>query len=222
MLPTKTKLVHRTMAENAALELKRRIIEGEFPAGYQLRQDALAAELGISRIPLREAFIQLESEGLIRIDPHRGATVTSVSRVEIEELIDLRALLEVRILTLSVPRLTQRHFMKLEKIIDEYKSDEESGRYDRWGALNTEFHLTLLSGASRPKTLGIIAGLLSQTGRYLQLNPQLEFPSPKTTIIEHEELIRLCKKGEFIDACKLLERHIYELSDDIENLIAKK
>jgi DNA-binding GntR family transcriptional regulator len=152
------------MAENAALELKRRIIEGDFPAGLQLRQDALASELGISRIPLREAFIQLESEGLIRIDPHRGAKVTSVSRAEVEELIDLRALLEVRILPLSVPCLTHRHYQKLEKIIDEYHADDKSGRYDRWGALNTEFHLTLLSGAERPKTQGIIAGLLSQTG----------------------------------------------------------
>jgi DNA-binding GntR family transcriptional regulator len=219
MLPKKTKLVHRTMAENAALELKRRIIEGEFPADFQLRQDALASELGISRIPLREAFIQLESEGLIRIDPHRGATVTSVSLAEVEELIDLRALLEVRLLPLSIPRLSNQHYQKLEKVMEEYKSDEESGRYDRWGALNAEFHLTLLSGAERPKTQGIIAGLLSQTGRYLHLNPKVSPPSPKVNIIEHEELVRLCKKGEVVDACTFLERHIRELSNDIKNII---
>ena len=134
------------MDENAAQELKHRIIEGEFPAGYKLRQDALASELGISRIPQRKAFIQLESEGLIRFDPHRGATVTSVSRAEVEELIDLGALLEVRILPLSIPRLTLRHFLKLKMIIDDYNSDEEWGRNEHWGALNTEFHLVLLAG----------------------------------------------------------------------------
>jgi DNA-binding GntR family transcriptional regulator len=219
MLPKKTKLVHRTMAAHAAQELKRRIVDGEFPPGFQLRQDALAAELGISRIPLREAFIQLENEGLIRLDPHRGATVTSVSRAEVEELIDLRALLEVRILSLSIPRLTQHHYRKLEQVLEDYKSDDSAGRYDRWGALNSEFHLTLLSGAERPKTQGIIAGLLSQTGRYLQIDPKVSPPSPKVAIIEHEELVRLSKRGEIVDACKLLERHIRELSNDIENII---
>src|SRR5262245_49947763 len=79
-------LAHRTLAAATAEELRRRILTGSFPAGYQLRQDALASEFGISRIPLREALLQLEAEGLIKIIPHRGAVVSELSIAEIEEL----------------------------------------------------------------------------------------------------------------------------------------
>ena len=77
---------HRTMALAAADELRRRVLDGVYPGGHPLRQDALAAELGISRIPLREALVQLESEGLVKILPHRGAVVAEASADEIAEL----------------------------------------------------------------------------------------------------------------------------------------
>ena len=61
------------MALAAADELRRRILSGEFPEGFQLKQDALAENFGMSRIPIREALVLLESEGFVRILPHRGA-----------------------------------------------------------------------------------------------------------------------------------------------------
>ena len=78
-------LEHKTMAAAATAELRRRILEGTLPAGAQLRQSNLAEELGISRIPLREAFLQLEAEGLVRINAHRGAIVSTLTREEVDE-----------------------------------------------------------------------------------------------------------------------------------------
>ena len=80
-----------TRAVAAADELRRRILDGVYPGGMQLRQAVLAEEMGISRIPFREALIQLEAEGLVQIVAHKGAVVTGLSSADVEELVELRA-----------------------------------------------------------------------------------------------------------------------------------
>ena len=87
-------LERKTVAEAVAEKLRMRILSGALQEGAQLRQEVLAAELGVSRIPLREALRLLEGEGLVTIVPHRGAVVSVRSPDEIGELFDLRVLLE--------------------------------------------------------------------------------------------------------------------------------
>ncbi|HTN98462.1 MAG TPA: GntR family transcriptional regulator, partial [Nordella sp.] len=106
-------LHHRTIASAVVDALRRRILDGEFAAGAQLRQDSLAKEFGVSRIPIREALLQLDAEGLVKILPHRGAVVSELSVAEIKELFDLRALLEPRLLRLSAPHLTEKDYAEL-------------------------------------------------------------------------------------------------------------
>ena len=95
----------QTVTGAAVTELRRRILSGTVAAGEALRQDALAKEFGISRIPIREAFHQLAAEGLVTLHAHRGAVVTALSALEIAELFDLRALLEPDLIRRAVPQL---------------------------------------------------------------------------------------------------------------------
>src|SRR5918997_1165848 len=108
--PARKSLQHRTISAAVAEELRRRIVDGEFSAGFQLRQDALASEFGVSRIPVREALMQLEAEGLVKIHPHRGAIVSELSTEEVHELFELRALLEPRLLKASAKHLTEADY----------------------------------------------------------------------------------------------------------------
>src|SRR5260221_14622935 len=94
MLENGRMIVRKTAAEAVAEALRTRILSGELREGFQLRQEVLAAELGVSRIPLREAFRQLEGEGLVTIVPHHGTLVSVLSVEEIGELFDLRAMIE--------------------------------------------------------------------------------------------------------------------------------
>src|SRR4051794_17273624 len=96
--PAQKSLQHRTIASAVAGNLRERILDGDFKAGSPLRQDALASEFGVSRIPIREALMQLEAEGLVKIHPHRGAIISELSTEEVQELFALRALLEPRLL----------------------------------------------------------------------------------------------------------------------------
>src|SRR3954464_3473882 len=97
----------QTIASMTITALRERILRGDYPEGEPLRQDAIADELGVSRIPVREALRQLEAEGLVTFSPHRGAVVSSLSLDEIDELFDLRAQIECDLLAHAVPRMSK-------------------------------------------------------------------------------------------------------------------
>src|SRR5262245_8128035 len=89
-----TTTLSRTVAERVADALRTRILAGRYAPGAPLRQDAVAAELGVSRIPLREALNHLEAEGLVLGMAHRGFVVRGMSRQEADEVFALRLQLE--------------------------------------------------------------------------------------------------------------------------------
>ena len=199
---------HRTMALAAADEIRRRILSGEFAEGLQLKQDAMALQLGMSRIPIREALVQLESEGFVKILPHRGAQVSELSQSEIVELFHLRALLEPRLLRLSVPRLTAEDYAKLDEINAEYHREIRAMNPSRWGELNTRLHLTLMARAEQPRTLAIVTALLQNADRYTRMQLSLTGGNRARAEREHEAIVRLSRAGDVEAACELLTTHI--------------
>jgi DNA-binding GntR family transcriptional regulator len=198
---------HRTLAAAAAEELRRRILSGQYAGGTRLNQASLSREIGISRIPLREAFVQLDVEGLIKIVPHHGALVVELSVSEIEELFALRALLEPRLLLASAPKLEMKDFIALEKILTEYSSELRNNHVVRWGELNTALHSLLYKRADLPRTATIVGSLLRNTERHTCM--QLAFTDGlERAEAEHAKIVALCRKGAFDEACAVLEEHI--------------
>jgi DNA-binding GntR family transcriptional regulator len=210
------------MALAAADELRQRILSGEFPAGFQLKQDALAATFGISRIPIREALVQLESEGFVRILPHRGAQVSELSREEIAELFELRALLEPRLLRLSAPRLTPDDYAAIDAINAEYHAEIRALNPGRWGELNTRLHLQLVSRAEQPRTLAIVTALLQNTERYTRLQLSLTDRGRRRAEREHAAIVRLCRAGDAARASDLLTAHIRHAGTELIAFIAAR
>jgi DNA-binding GntR family transcriptional regulator len=107
----------QSLTSAVADKLRDQMIRGEIPEGAQLRQDAIATQYQLSRIPVREALRQLDAEGLIAIAPNRGALVPALSPDDIEELFSIRALLEPEVLNLSVLRLTEEDFSEAEAVL---------------------------------------------------------------------------------------------------------
>src|SRR5665213_669675 len=99
-------ITRQTVTHQATVALRERILRGVYADDTPLRQDALAAELGVSRIPIREALRQLEAEGLVVFNPHRGAVVSSLSVDEIDELFELRSQIESDLVRRAVSRTT--------------------------------------------------------------------------------------------------------------------
>lgn len=214
----KPPLVHRTLSSAIAEQLRQAILSGTFAAGAQLRQDALAAQYQVSRIPVREALFQLEAEGLVQIAPHKGAIVSTFSRAEVDDVFDLRVLLEPRLLRSSVPHLSDADFDDIARWDAAFAAAIAEQDMARWGELNARFHQALYRHAAQPRTLAIVQQLLQSSERYtrIQLNRAAALTRAER---EHRRLLQLCRAGQVDAACLHLATHIESVRKDLHRLI---
>ncbi|MCP8896874.1 GntR family transcriptional regulator [Shinella daejeonensis] len=201
-------LKHKTMAEAAASELRDRILGGTYPPGMRLRQDALAEEFGMSRIPVREALLCLESEGILSILPHRGAVVVELSIDEIEELFNLRLMLEPFLFLRSAPNLTAADFEKLEDNLETYTASMDSVNVATWNDLNTEFHMTIYRHARSPRILSTVQNLLAECDRHTRLQLTNITSDRNRAVKEHKAILKLCRQQKFEEGAQLMREHI--------------
>jgi DNA-binding GntR family transcriptional regulator len=125
--------------------LKTNILSGHFVPGERLAEEHLAEELGVSRTPVREALHKLEQEGLIEPLESRGFRVPQDSPEEIEDLFDIRTVLEGYTLKIICERITDEQMAMLEKIIEKADDALRRKRIDEVFQWNTQFHDTLHS-----------------------------------------------------------------------------
>jgi len=217
----KPRLGHRTLSAAIVEQLRRDILDGTYAAGEQLRQDALAATFQVSRIPVREALFQLEAEGLVRIEPHKGAIVSAFSLEEIDDVFDLRLLLEPRLLAQSAPLLTAADFAELRALDDAFHGAIAAQDVAQWGQLNARYHLALYRHARQPRTLAIVTSLLQTSDRFtrLQMNAAPALARAQT---EHRKLLRLCQGGKVPQACDYLVAHIDKVRQDLHALLRRQ
>lgn len=197
----------KTVVELAVEVLREKILRGDYKENSALRQDALAAELGVSRIPVREALRQLEVEGLVTFSPHLGAVVSSLSLAEIEELFRLRALIESEVLRDAMGQISDEVLERAESVLEAYDAAFERGDVAAWGELNWEFHATLLAPANRPLTLGVLSTLHNQSDRYIRMQLELTHGEHRASD-EHHAILKAAQARNARKAASLLSEHI--------------
>jgi DNA-binding GntR family transcriptional regulator len=146
--------------------LRERIVTGSLAPGAALRQEALAADLGVSRIPIRDALAQLSAEGLVSLGA-TGARVTTLTDAECEELFDLRVLLETDALAHAVPRHTPRTVRRAAAIQAELEHADDAAE---WVAGDRAFHEALYEPAGRVWTLETVRRFRNVVERFAVLH----------------------------------------------------
>ena len=215
-------IARQSLTSAVADKLRDRIIRGEIPEGSQLRQDAIATQYKVSRIPVREALRQLDAEGLITIVPNRGAVVPALSPDDIEELFSIRALLEPEVLGLSIPCLTEQDFSEAEAVLRRYVSElRREDHLMAWGRLNWQFHSILYSRANQPRFMAIIRNVNNSGERYTRLQLYLTH-GMKRANEEHHQIVQLCRKRDVAAACKLLKQHIQYAGESLKQALEQK
>lgn len=184
--------------------LRRAIFAGDLVPGAQLRQDELAEQFGTSRIPVREALRQLEAEGLVKLQPNRGAVVSSLSLEEVLELLDIRIALECMALKFAIPNMVDSDLAAAAQILKDYDAAREP---QRWGEFNWRFHEALYAPCGRKKLLAMIEANYGHVGRFTRLWVSLAAGKERPQS-EHRELVKACRAGKVNAAVKLLEQHI--------------
>ena len=165
----------------------------------------------MSRIPIREALVLLESEGMVRISPHRGAIVAELSFEEIEELFNMRMLLEPFLLRKSAPLLTPADFETVAGMVEHYAASMHAAEAAKWNDLNLEFHTYLYRYARSPRILSTVTTLLKECDRHTRLQLSNIPGGRERAVAEHRELLRLCELGTFDAAAELMKEHIRQI-----------
>ncbi|KZE12130.1 MULTISPECIES: GntR family transcriptional regulator [Sphingomonas] len=162
-----TGIVVRNLSEQLVVLLRDRILAGRIDADRAIRQDALAAELGVSKIPLREALTRLEQEGLVRLHANRGYFVRELTMDEAEEVYALRLKLEPEVAGVAAMRATDaerdlaiRTLAQLDEVTNAHG--------DGVGAFNRAFHLALLRPSRQTITTTMLERLHVLGERYVR------------------------------------------------------
>jgi DNA-binding GntR family transcriptional regulator len=192
----------RTTQELVHQFLRDAILSGQLRGGARLVQDKLATELNVSRVPVREALLQLEAEGLVRMEAHRGASVVWLSPEEIAELFDIRCLLVTDAVRRAVPQLTDEQIARLEDI--EQRQVNESNMAART-RLTHAFYSTLLEHLNRPRQTAMIDRLERELERYLE---PLGRPH-----LGHTALVDACRRRDADRASALVGEHLRRVSE---------
>lgn len=190
--------------------LREAILRGVLKGNQPLLQDEIAAQFGLSRIPVREALRQLEGEGLVVFYPNRGAVVSHLSYEEVREISDIRVALETSAMRLALPHLTKPVLDEAEAILDAI--DAEVDVIHHWSERNWEFHSTLYSSANRPLLLRMIKTLHNNVDRYLRLHVSLMNYKEKGQR-EHRQILAAFREGDAERAAALLEHHISSVAE---------
>ncbi|WP_372761389.1 GntR family transcriptional regulator [Pseudoalteromonas sp.] len=212
---------HKTRTQLVAEAIREKILTGEIKGGEPLRQAALASELNVSRIPVREALLQLEAEGLVHFEAHKGATATQLSAAQIDEIFDLRALLEAELLSHSIAHLSEQDLAEAEHILSQLETAMNAGdTHSATGDLNSRFHAKLYSRAERPQTRELVDMYCKNSERYVRMHILLA-GGLTTAPEEHRTLLELCRTKKTRKACDFLKKHIVEAKNDIKKLLIK-
>ena len=179
------------------------ILRGHLGDGARINEVQLAAELGISRTPLREGLAQLVSEGVVRSEPRRGFFVAPLTISEFEQLYDIRPLLDPEALRLSgVP--SSASLDRLDKINRRMLAAKAAPAAIN---LDDEWHMELLAGCPNQVLVGMIQQTIGRTRRY-EYALFRETKNVWAASNEHELIVSALRRGDLASACRLLEQNM--------------
>lgn len=161
---------YRTMQEIAYDAIRDGILAGRHAPGQRLIADDLAKELGVSRMPVREALHRLEVAGLVSITPHRGAVVNELSEAECIEIYHVRAVLDGLATRLATPNLTDADHARLAALLAEMASGVEAKDPQRVLNVNREFHVVIWSAARAPRLRDLLENLYDASQRFRNIS----------------------------------------------------
>jgi DNA-binding GntR family transcriptional regulator len=195
---------HESAAARVSRDLRDRIATGSLTPGSALSQTALAAEYGVSRIPVRDALQVLAGDGLVEL---RGATavVTPLSIRDLQELYDLREAVEPIATRLGVPQTGRAEIARMTELLA--TMDDPATTPAEWIEANARFHAVVYSSAGRPRTIAMVEQLRRLTDRYLYFHLDVVGESAHLQE-EHRQILAAVREGDAALAADLTRAHL--------------
>lgn len=209
ILPSVGKIERESVTRKVLSVLRRHILSGEIRPGTRLVESRLAGQLGVSRAPLREAFLILEREGLVSTEHGEGTYVSEVSEQTCREIYMLRGVLEGLAARLATENATEEQLDRLSRIVDQMRGAATENDNERVIDLDLEFHESLweISGVDRLRET--LRNMMGPIRMFLAVNTQV-YSNLVDNALEHEALVEVISSGDEEKAREIMIEHIEE------------
>lgn len=181
----------------------------------------MAKELGVSRVPVREALLQLEGDGLIEIEPHKGAIVSRLTEEDAIDLFETRKVVELLLLKCACKSATpeeiayaREQLLKYEKVVEEGGSTIELNR------LNWKFHIALLTPSHRPRSVALIKSFYNSMDRYVRLQINTD-EARANALKDHLAILEAYESKNTKKVVKLMTEHIDNAFEGVQEALVK-
>lgn len=195
-----------TTQEALVYALRESIASGVLRPGERLYQDAIAEQMGVSRVPVREALNVLRADGQLEYSPHRGYWVSALTRESVGEIKLIRSLLEGEAVRLAFPKLDADLLDAMEALNQSMVEAHDADDVPRFARLNHEFHFALFDRAGLPRLSQHIEMLWKSVDMY-RVPIFTENATRDSMLPEHAELIDACRRRDLAAALDVMERH---------------
>jgi DNA-binding GntR family transcriptional regulator len=182
------------------------ILSGELPGGTRLVQAEIAATLDVSTTPVREALIQLASEGLIQFDPHRGAVVHEIDLAELREIYEIRMALEQIAVRQAAANIGDD---LLDKAADLVRIMDETPEPADWVQRNWDFHTVVEQGAGSKRLQTVIKTVQNSASLYVAHSVKLHPERMREANTEHRNLLAALRRHDGDLAARIMEEHLH-------------
>lgn len=197
---------HTPLTQLVTDAIRERIVSGEYGLGERLVEGKLSEELGVSRMPVREALRELAAEGLVTIEPRRGATVTDFTDEQKREMVEVRATLEALNAKLAAKRHDPEQIKRLQEILDEGPSGGDEQNMAEVMKQNARVHEALANVAGNSVLSEMMRALRAQTSMVFAAINRERF---QENWDEHAAIMRAVIAGDADLASLLAARHVY-------------
>lgn len=179
---------YKPLREVVTETLREAIVNGVLKPGERLMEIQLAEELGVSRTPVRESIRKLELEGFVVMVPRRGTYVADLSIKDINEVYEIRTVLDVLAAGLAAERITEEEQEQLERILFQVGELVEANDIEKLIEVDSQFHDILYRASRNDRLVGIINNLREQFTRFRSIS--MKYPGRlKNTLEEHTRLV---------------------------------
>jgi DNA-binding GntR family transcriptional regulator len=198
---------HQTLEELAYRDIRRAIMEGRLAPGERIVTTTVAAAAGISRIPVMQALRRLESDGFVRITPHKDVVVTSLSAGEFRERFLMMAALEALCLREARENITPELIGRLRALQKEMAASRTAGDATRAVAADSEFHRLLWEASGLRQVVQTLQNVWDRGEYYRVIMHARRGGFARESLAEHELILRALEERDFERAARAIEHH---------------
>jgi len=201
-------------SESIYQKIKNNILTQKYPAGFHLKEAMLSQAFETTRTPLREAFIKLEKEGLVKVIPNKGAFVIRLSKKEIEELFEVREALEVKAGLIAIQKSTKEQLLKIKRDLEEREMLFKGDKIKNYRIPQKDFHFSILK-LTKNKILISYWKSLNTRLSLIRIASAMQNKRFSKAIEDHKEILQNIYLGNYSETERLIKAHNRETKENL-------